>query len=144
NRVARDFGRLQSYAFMSSDQDTRVTKYLGMKQEVAQLASEFDAKASFVEPEILKMDRSTIDSFLAKEKRLEVYRHYLDDLLRRKPHTLSEGEEKILADAGLVAAAPQTIYGVFSDADFPNPEVTLSDGKKVRLDSSGFSLARTN
>jgi oligoendopeptidase F len=25
NRIARDFGRLQSYAFQSSDQDTRVT-----------------------------------------------------------------------------------------------------------------------
>ncbi|HKC25412.1 MAG TPA: oligoendopeptidase F, partial [Thermoanaerobaculia bacterium] len=81
-------------------------------------------------------------SFLAKEKRLGVYRHYLDDLLRRKAHTLLEGEEKILADAGLVTDAPQTIYGVFSDADFPNPQVVLSDGKTVRLDSSGFSLAR--
>src|SRR4029450_216679 len=29
-----------------------------------------------------------------------------------------------------------------SDADFPYPSVALSDGKTVRLDSSGFSLYR--
>jgi oligoendopeptidase F len=143
-RLNKELARLYSYASMTSDQDTRVPAAMAMKQEVLQVNTDLGAKTAFVEPEILKLDTATIDSFLSKEKRLGVYRHYLDDLLRRKAHTLSEGEEKILADAGLVTDAPQTIYGVFSDADFPNPEVTLSDGKKVRLDSSGFSLARTN
>jgi oligoendopeptidase F len=142
NDIAKDFGRVYSYASMSSDQDTRVARFQAMKQEVAQLGSDFNAKAAFLEPEILAMDRATIDAFLAKEKKLEVYRHYLDDLLRRKAHTLSEGEEKILADAGLVTDAPYTIYGVFSDADFPNPDVTLADGKTVKLDASAFGLYR--
>jgi oligoendopeptidase F len=41
-----------------------------------------------------------------------------------------------------MASAPSTTYGIFSDADFPYPSVTLSDGKSVRLDSSGYSLYR--
>ena len=41
-----------------------------------------------------------------------------------------------------MASAPSGIYGICSDADFPYPSATLSDGKTVKLDSSGFSLYR--
>ncbi|MEO6326570.1 MAG: M3 family oligoendopeptidase, partial [Thermoanaerobaculia bacterium] len=142
SRLNKEFSRLFVYASMHSDEDTRETKYQALKQEMTQLGSDFAAKTSFVEPEILKMDRSTVDGFLAKDKKFQAYRHSVDDLFRRKAHTGTEGEEKILADAGLVTGTAQTIFGIFSDADFPNPEVTLSDGKKVKLDSSTFSLYR--
>ncbi len=138
----KTFSRLYSYASMSSDQDTRVSKYQAMKQEMSQLGSTFSAAASFIEPEILKMNKATIDDFVKKEKGLEIYRHYLDDILRRQAHTGTEGEEKIIADASLMADAPDNIYGIFSNADFPYPEVTLSDGKTVKLDAAGFALYR--
>jgi oligoendopeptidase F len=41
-----------------------------------------------------------------------------------------------------MSSTPSTTYGIFSDADFPYPSVTMSDGKSVRLDSSGYSLYR--
>ena len=109
-----------------------------MKQEMNQISSTIDAAEAFIEPEILKIDRATIESFLKQEKKLEVYRHYLDDILRRQAHTGSEGEEKIIADAGLMADAPESIFNVFSNAEFPYPELVLSDGNKVKLDQAGF------
>ena len=129
---------------MSSDQDTRDSRYLAMKQEMNQISSTIDAAEAFIEPEILKIDRATIESFLKQEKKLEVYRHYLDDILRRQAHTGSEGEEKIIADAGLMADAPESIFNVFSNAEFPYPELVLSDGNKVKLDQAGFSLYRAS
>jgi oligoendopeptidase F len=127
---------------MMSDTDTRVSKYQGMQQEMIQLGSMLGAEAAFVEPEILKMDKATIDKFVASEPRLKVYRLYLDDIQRRAAHTLTDAEERLLASAGVIASAPAGTYGIFSDADFPYPSVTLSDGKSVKLDSSGFSLYR--
>jgi len=144
SRLAKEYSRLSAYATMSSDQDTRESKYLAMKQEMSQISSTIGAAAAFIEPEILKIDRATVDSFLKREKKLEVYRHYLDDILRRQAHTGSEGEEKIIADAGLMADAPESIFNVFSNAEFPYPELVLSDGKKVKLDQAGFSLYRTS
>ena len=44
--------------------------------------------------------------------------------------------------ASVITAGPSNIFGVFSDADFPYPTVTLSDGESVKLDSSTFSVAR--
>ena len=140
--VQKTYARLYSYASMSSDQDTRESRYLGLKQEIAQLGTEIDARSAFLDPEILALGRAKVDEFLAAEPRLASYRHALDDVLRRQAHTGSEGEEKIIADAGLMADTPGEINNVFSNADFPYPEVTLADGKTLRLDAAGFALAR--
>jgi oligoendopeptidase F len=140
--LSKEFARAYVYASMMSDTDTRVSKYQGMQQEMIQLGAQLAAETSFVEPEILKIDKATIDTFVAGEPRLRNYRLYLDDIQRRAPHTLSDAEERLLASAGVIASAPSTTYGIFSDADFPYPTVSLSDGKSVRLDSSGFSLYR--
>ncbi|HEY4639969.1 MAG TPA: oligoendopeptidase F, partial [Thermoanaerobaculia bacterium] len=65
------------------------------------------------------------------------------DLLRRQAHTLSEPEEKIIADAGLMSSAPSDVYGVFTNADFPFPTITLADGTTRKLDLATFSVSRS-
>ena len=141
--LTKELNRLSTYASMSSDQDTRESKYLAMQQEMSQIFATFGAKAAFIEPEILKVDKATVESFLKQEKKLSIYEHYLDDILRRQAHTGTEGEEKIIADAGLMSDAAQSIYDIFTDADFPSPEVILSDGQSVRLTKAAFALQRT-
>ena len=141
--ISKELARLGSYASMSSDQDTRDSKYLAMQQEIRQVYSDFAAKAAYIEPEILSIEKSTVDGFLKQDKRLEVYKHYLDDILRRKAHTGTAGEEKIIADASLMADGAESIYSIFSDADFPDPEVKLSTGETVKLSRSAFTLYRT-
>jgi oligoendopeptidase F len=142
SRLSKEFSRLYVYASMMSDQDTRVSSYQGMQQEMTQLGATFSAETSFMEPEILKIDPAKVDSFIAGEPRLKVYSFYLHDILRRRTHTLSDSEEKILANSSVVANAPSDTYGILSNADFPYPTVTLSDGKSVKLDSSAFNLYR--
>src|SRR5262245_39125505 len=142
NRVAKDFQRVALYASLISDQDTRVSKYQGMQQEMQQAGTTFGETVAFIEPEILKIDKATLDAWAAKEARLRTYAHYLDDIQRRRAHTLTDAEEKILASSSLVSGQPQSIYGIFSNADFPYPSVTLADGKSVKLDASAFSLYR--
>jgi oligoendopeptidase F len=142
SRLSKDFSRLYVYASMMSDQDTRVSTYQAMQQEMAQLGATFGAETSFMEPEILRLDPAKIDSFISSEPRLKVYSFYLHDILRRRAHTLSDSEEKILANASIVASAAADTYGILSNADFAYPSVTLSDGKTVKLDSAGFNLYR--
>jgi len=134
--------RLACYASMMSDADTRESKYLAMDQEMGQIGSDLSALASFIEPEILKIGREKILQFMDQEPRLAVYRHILDDMLRKKDHTRSEGEEKIIAEANLMADSPANINTIFTNADFPFPEATLQDGSTIRLDQAAFSLHR--
>ena len=140
--LSKDFTTLYSYASMSSDQDTRESKYLAMVQEMGQIGSNFGAIAAFVEPEILKIDKNKVEAFIKSEKKLEVYKHYLDDILRRQAHTGSEGEEKIIADAGIMSDNAQSSYSILTNAEFPYPDVTLSDGKTIKLDQATFGASR--
>jgi oligoendopeptidase F len=142
SRITKEFNRAYVYSSMTSDTDTRVSKYQGMQQEMVQLGAQLAADAAYIEPEILKIDRAALERTIAGEPRLKDYRLYLDDIQRRAPHTLTDAEERLLASAGVIASTPSTTYGIFADADFPYPSVTLSDGKTVRLDSSGYSLYR--
>ncbi|HVN79968.1 MAG TPA: oligoendopeptidase F [Terriglobia bacterium] len=143
SRIGKELARLSSYASMSSDLDTRDSTHLGMKQEISSLGPAYSAKAAYIEPEIQQIGRTAIEGLFAKEKKLEIYRHYLDDVLRRQAHTGTEGEEKIIADSGLMSSGPYDVFGIFSNADFPFSEVALSDGKTVKLDSAAFNLHRT-
>lgn len=143
NRIAKDLQKVYLYASLIADQDTRVAKYQGMLQEMQQVAANFGEQVSFVEPEILKIDKAKLDAQVAQEARLRTYTHYLDDIQRRRPHTLTDAEERLLASSSVATGASGSTYNILSNADFPYPSVTLSDGKTVKLDSSAFSLYRS-
>src|SRR5215469_1932096 len=125
----KELSRLYVYAAMKSDEDTRISTYQAMQQEMIQLASALGGGWTFIKHEILQMDDATVARFLSEEPRLGVYRQYLEDIARRRAHTLSNEEEKLLAGASVMASAPSSIFGIFADADFPFPSVTLSNGK---------------
>jgi oligoendopeptidase F len=142
SEISKEFGRLFSYASMKSDEDVRDSKNLAMKQELQQIGTDYSSKSAFITPEIAEMDKEKIDAFIEAEPGLKIYKMPLYDILRMKPHTLSDKEEKILAEAGLLADGPSSIYGVFSDAELPYPKITLSDGSEAELTKAGYARYR--
>ncbi|MBN1464341.1 oligoendopeptidase F [candidate division KSB1 bacterium] len=142
--LSKEFVRLFMYARMNSDLDTRDPKFQGMGQEMAQMGTRYSSLSSFIEPEILAMDAATIDRFISEEKGLRDYEFYLKDLQRKKAHRLSEKEERIIAEAGLVTGSADEIYNVFSNAELPYPEVELSDGSKATLTAAGYARYRAS
>ena len=142
SHISKEIDRLYSYASMKSDEDRRNSKYLGMQQQLEQLITDYRSKASFIEPEIARMDEEKIDDFIAKEPTLKIFQMYLYDIQRTKAHRLSEKEEKILAEASLLADGPSSIYMIFSDAELPYPEVKLSDGAIAKLNKAGYARYR--
>jgi oligoendopeptidase F len=137
-----DLTKLFAYSGMWSDEDTRLAEPMAARQEVGQLATELSAAAAWFAPEILALPPGTIGKFLAAEPGLAPYRFFLEDLERQRAHTLSPEGEKIVAQAGLMAPAAGSVYGVLANADMPFPEVTLSDGTKVRLDQAAYTQYR--
>jgi oligoendopeptidase F len=144
SHMEKELRRLYVYAALISDQDTRVSTYQGMQQEVVQLWSAFGADCAFIEPEILKIDKATLLEFIAHEPRLQNYRQYLDNVTRRRAHTRNEAEEKLLATSAVMASGPSSVYNIFSNADFPYPTVVLGDGKTVKLTSAAYELHRAS
>ncbi|MHC4565932.1 MAG: hypothetical protein ACYTE3_09255, partial [Planctomycetota bacterium] len=84
SRVSKEFGRLFSYAAMKSDEDTRDSKYLAMRQEMQQLGTDYSSKSAFIVPEIAQLDQSRVDAFMRQEPGLKVYSMAIQDILRMK------------------------------------------------------------
>ena len=142
-RLEKELSRLYVYASMLADEDTRLSEAQGMQQEMQQILADFGAHAAYIEPELLKIGSATIEQFIAREPRLTIYSFYLYDVLRRAPHTLTDAEERLLADAAPLAGSASNIYGILSNADFPYPTITLSDGTPLKVDQSGYGEVRT-
>jgi oligoendopeptidase F len=137
----RDLGRLSVYSHSLSDEDVRAARPREMKQATDELATAFSAATSWVRPEILAIDAAKLRKWIKDEAKLQPYRVYLEETLRRKPHTLSAPEERVAAEAGEMERAGGEVHGVLSNADLPYPTVKLSSGE-VRLDAAAYALHR--
>ncbi len=133
--------RLYVYASSRSDEDIRAARPREMRQAAQHLVVELGSATAWLEPEVLALDAAKVHGFVAADPGLAPYAFFLDDILRRKAHTLSASEEKILAEAGNLTDAGQSAYGILSNADLPYPTVKLSTGE-VRLDAAAFTLYR--
>ncbi len=140
----KELSRLYSYASMLSDQNTKESIPLGMKQEMDQLATKFSSATSFIDPEILTITKIQMKEFYKAKPELKIFTQFLDDIQRRREHTLDPVGEKIIANAGIMAGSPDDIYSIFSNADLPYPTLKLSDGKDAYLDAAGYSLNRAS
>ncbi len=129
---------LGNYAMRRSDEDARDAKYQSMVGRMMSAYVELNAASSFASPEIMAIADETLTAFYAECPELEKYRRYLDDLRRLKAHVLTPAEEKLLAAAGDMAGSPETIYGMFTDADLTFPDVTDSKGKKHPLSQGTY------
>lgn len=136
------FSRLGVYASLSADQDTRVSEKQALMDEIRQLGAQFGATWAFFEPELLTLDPATVTRWVETTPALKPFEFYLQDVLRRKSHTLSGNEEALIAQAGPVMSGPSNLANIFLNADLPWPTIKLSTGETVRLDVPGYSMAR--
>ena len=140
----RELERVYVYASARSDEDVRAARPREMKAAAERLAVDLDAATSWFRPELLALPEEKVRAFLAQGEGLAQYRFPVEDVLRWKPHTLGEGEERVLAQAGNLTAAGYSVQGVLSNADLPYPELRLSTGETVRMDAAAFTLHRAS
>ena len=130
--------RLGNYCMRKADEDTRNATYQAMQGRFMSVFVALGAATSFDTPEIMSISDEDMDRFYGEYPALERYRRYLTNLRRMKAHTLSAAEEKLLAAAGEMADAPDSIYGAFADADLTFPDAVDSKGEKHPLTQGTF------
>lgn len=130
--------RLAVYAYMKHDEDARVSKYTSYNSKVGMLISKYSAEVAFFEPEMAKQSQEYLESLIA-DKNFSDYDYQIKQLVKRKAHVLSEGEEKLIALAGETFSTFKETFGMIDNADLPLPEIEL-DGKKVKLSHGLYGL----
>ena len=129
---------LANYAMRKADQDTRNATYQAMVGKLMGVLTAVGAAFSFATPEIMAIPEEALEGFYKAAPALERYRRYLNNERRRKAHTLSAAEERLLAAAGEMANAPDTVFGAFLNADMRYPDAVDSEGKPHALSQSTF------
>ena len=129
---------LANYAMRKADQDTRNATYQAMVGKLMGVLTAVGAAFSFATPEIMAIPEEALEGFYKAAPGLERYRRYLNNERRRREHTLSAAEERLLAAAGEMANAPETVFGSFLNADMRYPDAVDSEGKPHALSQSTF------
>ena len=138
DQVSLELDDLLNYAARKKDEDTKNSTYQSMYGSVMSLYVEISGAASFEGPEIIKIQEETLKSFLEENEKLRLYELDIQRKRKKIDHTLSEQEEKLLAEVGEIADSPSNIFGVFNNADLVFPEITDGDGNKVRLTHGNY------
>ena len=131
---------LYVYAYLNKDSDTRVSEFQGLADRAASLYTKYGEAVAYIEPELQKVSDKKLKRFVTKTKRLEEYRHYFDDLVRQRAHTLSEKEEELLAMAGELYRSPSKIFESLTETDLVFPMVINEEGDSVRLTRGRYYL----
>ncbi len=127
---------LANYAQRKNDEDTRVSAYQAMVDQLTAAWVEAAASLAFETPELLAIDEPVLERFYLEAPELTNYRRYLTDIRRKKEHILSDSEERLLAAAGEMAGAPDTIYSMLCDADLHFPDAVDMEGNRHPMSQS--------
>ena len=139
----REIENIDCYASLRYSEDTRAEAGQMMTSKAMGVLTQIGASLSFAQPEILSLSDADFDRFMESEE-LAGYRHMLDDLKRRKAHTLSEKEEKILSGMQEIRYAPGDIANMLQDADLKFDPVKLESGEELPLSGSNYILLQSD
>ena len=138
--IERRLEKVYVYATMSSDVDTKNNHYLGFVAKAQSLANQMAAATSFVDPEILAIPEETLAKFMQDEPRLENYKHRLEQITQKRPHTLPANEEKIIAAAGDAMGTSANTFNVLTNSDMEFGYVQDENDDMVQLSDGLYSL----
>ncbi len=130
--------KLRVYAHMRNDQDTANSKYQDLDARSASFVTEVSSAFSFITPEILSMSDEKIEQFLNENDELKTYEKTLRDIMKSRPHVLSEKEEILLAQSQEVAGTAGNVYMMLDNADLQLPKIKNENGEEVQLTNGRY------
>ncbi len=133
DEIGQKVDRLFVYARMRRDEDNANAKFQALADRAMGLVVEVSSRLSFIEPEIISLSAETLKEYIKKDTGLNLYEHYISDLVRMKDHILDAKTEKILAEASEMAQAPGDIFRMLDNADIKFPTIKDEDGKEIEL-----------
>ncbi len=139
--VGIELGKLFLYAMLGKDVDLANSKNNSRYERLTLLYSQIRAASSFITPEILQIEEDTLWKYVEEQEFLQIYKHHFEDLLRRKKHTLSPKEEKIMALASTVTSIPYNTFSIFDNADIQFPKIIDEKGEEAELSHGRYTAS---
>ena len=132
--------KLFGYASLAADQDLGNNENQARKGRMTGLYVGIQSAAAFADAEIMEIPEEKLEGFYREQNDLELYRHAIDVVRRRKAHTLSAAEEQLLAATQEMAEGPENIGSIFRNADLKFPSVTDQNGQIHELTQGTYGM----
>lgn len=139
DEINRFHDKLYVYAWMRSDENISVDKYLEMGDRSDAIGGEIQAAIAFIEPELSLIPENKLKTFM-QINNLKDYDLYLQSILDEKEHALSEAEEGIMALAGALASTPENIYKAFDYNDRKVRTIKDENGEEFLLSPATYGM----
>lgn len=134
----RALERLYVYAHMRHDENIGDSKYSAYYLKICSLATKCATELSFFEPEMSEQKESYLKSLL-KDERFSDYDYELKRTIARKPHTLSQPEEKIIGMSGEILDGFYENFSMIDNLDLPLQEIEWN-GETVNLSHGLYGI----
>ena len=131
--------KLYTYAHLKSDEDTSNNANKSRLNKMAGYFAEVSGATAFFEPEILACNEDKLNELINSDV-LKFYKRSLLELLREKPHTLSEKEERILGLYSDVMSSSDEIFSVLNDADMSFGKIRDGEGKSIEMSHGNYRI----
>lgn len=130
--------QLNQYASLKLTEDSSNAESLEREARLQSLLTRLGEAFSFVSPEIQAIPDETFATWLA-DPLLAEWTIPLKKLRRRKPHTLSPPEERLLALGGAVIGGHHDTFSQLTNVDMRFGSLPNDDGEQIELTQSSFS-----
>lgn len=127
--------RLGYYAFLKTAEDQTNSTYQAMQGRFQSVAARAGQAASFIRPEIMAIAAGKLKKLLAS-KEMEPYRLLVERIVRYKPYTLGESEEKLLAMQSEMATAAGNAFRQLLNSDMKFGFVENEKGESIELSNA--------
>ncbi|MEQ8235594.1 MAG: oligoendopeptidase F [Syntrophomonadaceae bacterium] len=137
--LGRKNEKLYVYARMRRDENNADPHYQALFDRIESLSVQIAGMTAFIVPEILAVPEAKLEEFLGSDNELQVYKHFLEEILRQKAHILSASEERLLAMGADLSMAAGNIFTMLNNADLKFPQIKDENGEDVELTKGRYT-----
>ena len=131
--IDRIIHKLWCYAFLGFAINTADNEAQGRGAVIRNLANTADAASGFVTPYLMRLDSATVDAWYEECPELLSYKRMIEKSLARKPYTLSDECEKLMAKMNDCLYSHDNIRSIFANSDLQFGKIRDENGKLVEL-----------
>ena len=123
--------RLAIYANICNDEDKTVALHAEQYSRIFPIFTQYSAEIAFFEPEMAKLDDKYLKS-VAEDPDFSDYDYQIKTIIKKKAHTVSEAEERIIGMSYEVFNTFSETFGMIDNLDLPMPEIEYN-GETTKL-----------
>ncbi|WP_430509246.1 oligoendopeptidase F [Gottfriedia solisilvae] len=123
--------RTGTYVSLRQSEDGTNSQNQSDSLQYSALNTKVNTALTFIQSELLHLDKALFETYLNEEKELEVFKLAVEEILESKPHQLLPETEEALAALGEVTSAPYRIYQTSKAADLTFDSFVDENGKEL-------------